>query len=284
MHLSKMRSRVPFFVLIAVAFPVSCSLFTSLDGLAGGGGTGALDGANDGPHDVMDESARDGGFCGSQDAHFLCADFDEGDAFGCIGSSCWTGTDPAFDGGGTLSLDPTVSPPSPPDALQVHLFADDAGPNFYPRLAVLFPTVPAAIHVVFDLSFCAAQFVGSGRIQLLKLWDQAGVGIPLDVDTGGPLVDPLGGGAAIRSVRAFTPFVDDAGSANWNHVTFDVVLSPTSGSVTMTIDGAIVLTAQDVATSETTTQTMSLRFGLEGYPPSPDCIARFDNVSVDFTP
>jgi hypothetical protein len=112
-------------------------------------------GTPDAPHvDANHDAAADAGphFCATVDADF-CADFDEGNVI-----TAWPMPVTWMPGPtvlGTLALDPTMSPPSPPDALLSATTLDDAGLN-YSTAAILersFPVAATALHLDFFVYF-----------------------------------------------------------------------------------------------------------------------------------
>lgn len=68
-----------------------------------------------------------------------------------------------------------------------------------------------------------------------------------------------------------------------SHVREDAVFGP-AGSVKITVDGAVVLDAKNVAVNCMGVTSRRLEVGMYSYGPVPACATRYDNVVFDFDP
>ncbi len=239
-----------------------------------GGGDVAMDAASeDGGTPPIDSPSEmpATGFCANAGAHFFCADFDEGNV-GAGWSTVGAGAN------GQLALDTTTST-SPPASAKI---GGDANTSAS-LLKYLSPTVPSKVHVEVDVIGCPVP--SAGVVSLLN------VGQDMSGNTGENALRVQSDGTTDFIIDAYP---GDGGEAynkyvlpmalpttSFTHVTLDVVLSQTNGSVTMSFGSTQVLSVSGIPTSSASVVDSYVLIETRTFQVTAASTAWFDDVIVD---
>ncbi|HEX8789763.1 MAG TPA: hypothetical protein VF765_02345 [Polyangiaceae bacterium] len=253
--------------------PEDATMDTTMD--VGGGGDVLADAASeDGgapPVDAPPDMPSTTGFCANAGAHFFCADFDEGNV-GAGWSTVGAGSN------GQLALDTTTST-SPPASARI---GGDASTSAS-LLKYLSPTVPAHVHVDVDVIACPAP--SAGVVSLLNVGQDmsgnTGENV-LRVQSDGTtdfIIDAYPGDGA----EAYNKYVlpSALSTTKFTHVTLDVGLSETNGSVTMSFDGTQVLSVSGIPTSSANVVDSYVVIEARTFQVTAAATAWFDSLTVD---
>lgn len=242
------RSRAHGAVAVICAISAGCSLAVSLDGLSGGGATGASDGGgvdastlpSDAAAAVDGDSAADRfvldapvvPFCSSHPGHSLCMSFDDPDSGVPPGASVTAG-------GGALAVVPNGL--SPPNALRAYLPPSKS--DYTARSEIPIPVPSSTIHWEASVKRGAVDplYGTGGFLSLISVVCDTPAG------SGGAFVHYTDGAVRLRRLsfdadgglderRATVAWPADGA---WHRVAIDVALG-SNGSAKVAVDGAVV--------------------------------------------
>ena len=253
--------------------------FADLSGFTGGAVEGdaapeAVEAAAaDAAGDAVDAAeAAPKSFCVSAGAHTLCDDFDT------TADAGWTVFDTFGGGTGARDLAVFASPPAA-YAVTTPMVSPDGGE------AWMFPVrrLPVAItHVHLEAKVQACATVGD--YVLLSINNRTATDAYGTIDFG---VRPTADGSETFMVVKHDAFSKDfklgpaLPSTRFVRVAIDTDISKTSGSVKLSIDGAVVVDATNLPTDQAATVTKRSAFvGVYAYE-SAACTARIDDVLLD---
>lgn len=264
----------------------------TLDGVApdGDGGVTQDARAGDSPYDTAQDTTMDTGpdaasdaadaasdvptttgFCANAGSHFFCADFDEG-SVGAGWSSVGAGSN------GQLALDTTKHTSAPASAL----IGGDANTSAS-LLKYLTPTVPPHVHVEVDVIGCPTP--SAGVVSLLN------VGQDMPGNTGENVLRVQSDGTTDFIIDAYPGdggevynkyvLTSSLSTTSFTHVTLDVVLSETNGSVTMSFGSTQVLSQSGIPTSSANVTDTYVAIETRAYQATAASTAWFDSLTVD---
>lgn len=239
-----------------------------------GGGDVVIDaGSEDGGTPPIDSPSEmpATGFCANAGAHFFCADFDEGNV-GAGWSTVGAGSN------GQLGLDTTASTSAPASAK----IGGDANTSAS-LLEYLSPTVPSKVHVEVDVIGCPVP--SAGVVSLINVGQDmsgnTGENV-LRVQSDGTtdfIIDAYPGDGAESYNKYVLPMA--LSTTSFTHVTLEVVLSETNGSVTMSFGGTQVLSVSGIPTASANVVDSYVVIETRAFQVTAASTAWFDNVIVD---
>lgn len=283
-----MRGFAAFLVVSVALGLASCSLAVSTDGFTSRpNGDGSTDASVEGttirgdgggslvtPKDAEPDST--GSFCAAHPGATFCEDFQRG-----MGD--WTSS---VSNDGTLLLGEGFSSSAGLSTMLSAMPTGEASARVYRD----FPMVPKSLHAEIDMKLCSAS---AGSREVLKIEFPN----PFDDSSPGYLSSAIevtsSGNHAHVVIEGFTsattPFADPYDAAidfprdTWTHIVVDAVLS-TSGSIKLTVNGALVINATGIRTLTTGASASRLVVGSYTYELTSACTQAFDNVLLQLTP
>lgn len=274
--------RASLAIASVAAVAAACSL-ADLSGLSDGalpadpaveaGPPAVIDGAvPDGviPVDAGTSDAAPKGFCEAAGPHTLCDDFDT------TADPGWTSFETFGGGSGARDLGVFASPPAS-YAVKTPMVSPDGGEAWmFPVRAI--PIATKHVHLEAKVQACAIV----GNYVFLSINNNATTYGTIDFGT-----RPTANGAETFMVIRHDGLSKDfklgpaLPSTRFASVVIDTDIDKTSGSVKLSIDGAVVVDATNLPTDQAAPVTRRSVFaGLYAYG-SPACSARIDDVIVD---